>query len=69
MGRVNDSVKYFERACQCSSLEAFPPTERFKFSIRIRAYEKGQGILNGLKVRVPAYNSVRTNIDQRITSA
>jgi glycosyltransferase involved in cell wall biosynthesis len=66
IGRIEDSVTYFEQACEFSSPDAFPPAERLKFSIKIGAYEKAQDILNALKSRIPACDSLGANNDQRI---
>ncbi len=69
IGRIEESVNYFEQACTFSSSDAFPPAERLKFSIKIGAYDKAQSILNGLKSGIPACNSPHGNSCRRISDA
>jgi hypothetical protein len=48
---------------------SFGTGKRLKFSIKIGAYEKAQGILNELKSKIHACNPFGPNSDQRIPDA
>ena len=69
VGRTEESAHYFEQACESSPANAFPLTERLKFSIKIGAYEKAQGILNELKSGFSTCNHIAARSDQRMSDA